>query len=621
MTELTDYEVSVARRRMIETWPLAADLQKQFAGRVKPYVSINGYHHIATWSIWRWDLDPKWNTHKVMVVDVAEGASVDTLKEILDEYKPLWVDLDIDHFEHGETYRMGDDKPGPEETGEIHNTDMGNAARLVHWHGDKLLYCHPWRRWLVWDGQRWKPDDTAGVVRMAKDTVRRIYAEASKIHEKRKRVARAEHAKRSEANTRIKAMIELAQSEPGIPVLPDQLDSDPWLLTVANGTLDLRTGELLGHDPDRFHTKLVEVPYDRGADCPLWMEFLNEIMGGDETMIRFLQRAVGYSLTGDTSERCLFILHGCGANGKTTFLEVVRALLGDYALRIQTETLLTGKRSASAASPDIAGLKGARFASASESEEGRRLAEAFIKDVTGGDTITARFLYSRAFNFKPECKVWLATNHKPEIRGTDKAIWDRPKLIPFKVTIPEAKQDKHLTEKLTRELPGVLAWAVEGCIAWQRDGLGIPEKVKAAVATYKNEMDILGEFIEDCCIEGADKEALAGDLYAAYKDWGGDLSQRKFGRALRERGYEKGRHHITGRILWRGIGLTSEPSEPSEPISSKVPAVGDSIGILKESSVEGSEGSGNDLLVKKGESLGGEVVKVETADGEVSIPF
>jgi hypothetical protein len=184
--QLTDYEIATARRRMIEeTWPLAADLQKQFAEAIKNYVSINQHHHVKDWSIWRYDLDPKWNTHRVIVVDVAEGASVDTIQEILDEFKPLWEDLDIDRFEPGETYRMGDDKPGPEETGEVHNTDLGNAARLVHWHGDKLLYCHPWRRWLVWDGQRWKPDDTASVVRMAKDTVRRIYAEASKIHERK----------------------------------------------------------------------------------------------------------------------------------------------------------------------------------------------------------------------------------------------------------------------------------------------------------------------------------------------------------------------------------------------------------------------------------------------------
>ena len=603
-TDLTDYEIATARRRMIEeTWPLAADLQRQFAEAVKNYVSINDHHLIKDWTIWRYDLDPRWNTRKVIVVDVAEGASVDTLKEILDEYVPLWENLDIDHFEHGESYCMGDGKPGPEETGEVHHTDMGNAARLVHWHGDKLLYCHPWRRWLVWDGQRWKPDDTAGVVRMAKDAVRRIYAEASKIHEKRKRVARAEHARRSEANTRIKAMLELAQSEPGIPILPDQLDADPWLLTVANGTLALRTGELRGHDPDRFNTKLVEVAYDRGADCPLWRQFLDEIMGSDENMIRFLQRAVGYSLTGDTSERCLFILYGCGANGKTTFLEVIRALLGDYALRTPTETLMM-KRSGSIPN-DVARLKGARFVSASESEEGRRLAESLIKDITGGDTISARFMRAEWFDFIPECKVWLATNHKPEIRGTDKAIWDRIRLIPFNVVIPEAEQDKQLTDKLIRELPGILTWAVEGCLAWQRDGLGVADKVKKATAAYRSEQDVLGEFIEDCCIEGNDKEALAGDLYDEYKEWGGDLSQRKFGLALGERGYEKGRHSTTRRILWRGIGLTSvtlsETSKPYEPDSTITEPVQEPIGNNSREGYEGYEGYEKDATVKAAE--------------------
>jgi putative DNA primase/helicase len=619
---LTDYEVGVARRRLIETWETAAELQKRFADAVKPYVSINDRHLVKDWTIWRWDLDPRWNTHRVIVVDVAEGASVDRVKEILDQFKLLWTeDLGIDRFEHGEPYRMGEKKPRPEETGEVHLTDMGNATRLVHWHGDSLLYCHPWKKWLVWDGQRWKSDVTAAVTRMAKDTVRRIYSEASSHSKKRDREDTAKWAMRSEAKERIKSMIELARSE--VPVLPEQLDADPWMLTVANGVLDLRTGELLRHDPNRLSTKLVEVEYDRAADCPLWLKFLDEIMDGDETMIRFLQRAVGYSLTGDASERCVFILYGCGANGKTTFLEVARALLGDYALRTPTETLMV-KRSGSIPN-DVARLKGARFVSASESEAGRRLAESLIKDITGGDTISARFLWGEWFDFVPECKVWLATNHKPEIRGTDKAIWDRVRLIPFEVVIPEAEQDKQLADKLTRELAGILAWAVEGCIAWQRDGLGVADKVRQATAAYRGEQDVLGEFIEDCCVEG-DVEALASDLYDAYREWGGELSQRKFGLTLRERGYTKERRTKDphkGRIQWLGIGLVnfSEEVNLSEPDSNKIKPVQSCIPNNKGEGSLGSLDSPDDPLIKAGEVLGGKVSNAIPLEDGTTIPF
>jgi putative DNA primase/helicase len=551
-------------------------------------------------------------------LDYPGGLDHERISEILHQNYATWESLlpYIVAWDWGQQYELIPDLP--EDTRE---TDVGNAARLVYWYGDTLLFCYPWGKWLVWDGRRWRPDDTGGVTRLAKDTVRRIYAESSSHSNRKRRGELAKWAIRSESKERIKSMIELAKSE--VPVLPDRLDADPWLLTVANGTLDLRSGELLAHDPGLFSTKLVEVEYDPAADCPLWLQFLDEILAGDDGTIRFLQRAIGYSLTGDTGERCLFVLHGGGANGKTTFLEVCRALLGDYAQRVPTETLLASKRSAGAASPDIARLKGARFVSASESEEGRRLAEAVIKDLTGGDTVTARFLYGRGFDFKPECKLWLATNHKPTIRGTDKAIWDRIRLVPFDVTIPENKQDKHLADKLKEELPGILAWAVQGCLDWQREGLSVTEKVRAATSAYRDEMDLLGGFIEDCCIEGADKEALAGDLYGAYRAWGGDLGQRKFGLALRERGYKKGRHS-SGRITWGGLGLISRTLNLTEPDFSKIKAVQNPLGTLQEKGSQGSQGSGSyadDALVRAAEDLGGEVVKVETVNGTVALPF
>ncbi len=438
-------------------------------------------------------------------------------------------------------------------------TDAWNAKRLVARHGGELRYCHPWRRWLVWDGKCWKKDDVGEVYRRAKDTVRAIYAEAAgaAVDAEAKRLSA--WASRSLAKPRLDAMIALAESEEGIPVLPDQLDADPWLLNCENGTIDLRTGKLRPHDPADLITKLAGACYDPGAKAPTWLAFLDRIMAGSECMIQFLQRAVGYSLTGDTSERAMFVMWGSGANGKTTFLEAIRALLGDYATRTPTETLLARRGSIP---NDIARLKGARLVTASESDEGRRLAEATIKDLTGGDIIAARHLYGEWFDFRPQCKLWLATNHRPVVRGVDKAIWDRIKLIPFVVTIPEPKQDKKLLSKLLAELPGILAWAVEGCLAWQREGLGVPDEVRNATGAYRAEMDVLGGFLTDCCVLTPEAEATSKALYEVYRGWceaNGErpIGKRAFGLRLAERGFTpfKG---TGGRRKWLGVGLVAQ---------------------------------------------------------------
>lgn len=452
----------------------------------------------------------------------------------------------------------------------LHATDLGNARRFLIAHGPELHYCHPLQRWFVWDGRRWREDLTGEVQARAKDTVRRMYAEAACEEDDSRRKALARHALKSESAQKIRAMVELLKTEPGIPVLPEELDRDPWLLNCQNGTLDLRTGELRPHDPRDLITKLAPVTYDPNATCPEWFRFLDRIMAGRADLVTFLQRAVGYSLTGLTDERVLFILHGSGANGKSTFLETIALLLGDYAARTTTDTLLAREREG--VPNDIARLRGARFVYASEAEEGRRLAEARIKDLTGGDTITARFLHQEWFQFRPEFKLWLGTNHKPVIRGTDPGIWDRVRLVPFDVRIPESERipRRELMARFEAELPGILAWSVRGCLDWQKYGLGMPDEVAQATGAYRAEMDVLAQFLEECCIVNPLAKAKAGDLYRAYSDWceaNGErpLAQRNLGMRLAERGFER-RKSTGGTYWWYGIGLVDQVDD-SGPIS------------------------------------------------------
>ncbi len=514
---------------------------------------------------------PKWDKrHHGDGRTYGEGTIDNALAGRTEFYQPRQPRLRVVDTSQARPDGVGDTGSAPqrgtEDSSEApHLTDMGNAERLQRRHGRDLRYCKLWNSWLVWDGQRWSKDDAGHVVRLAKETVRAIYVEAAQAGDDEVRKAIAKHALRSEGEARVRAAISLAESEPGIPTTPDQLDQHRWLLNCRNGTLDLRTGELRPHDRDDLLTQLSPVAFDPDATCPTFMAFLDRIMAGNAGLIRFLQRAVGYSLTGDTSERVLMILHGEGRNGKSTLLEVVRGILGGYAVRTPTETLLA-KRDSTIPN-DIAKLKGARFVSASESDEGRRLDEAKIKDLTGGDTISARFMRGEWFDFLPEFKLWLGTNHKPVIRGTDRAIWDRIRLVPFAVRIPDEEQDKQLRVKLLAEAPGILAWAVRGSLDWQRDGLGEPQEVKTATAGYRAEMDVLGAFLEDCCIIAPNAQCPAKDLYASYQTWCEEtgekaLTQKAVGQRLGERGFESGRLAGGQRTrVWKGISLIGSPQQ------------------------------------------------------------
>jgi len=439
-------------------------------------------------------------------------------------------------------------------------TDLGNSKRLVSQHGDVIRYPFAWKKWLVYDGKTWNIDNNGQILRLAKDTVKQIYTEAATITDTYQRQSIAKWAVSSESEHRINAMISLAESEPGIPISPQELDTNQYLLNCLNGTVDLQIAQLKSHDPKTFITKVIPVAYDPAAQCPQWLEFLETIFAFNYDLIRFIQRAIGYTLTGDVLEQCLFLLYGLGANGKSTFIDVVSMLLGDYSQGADFETFLIHKNET--IRNDLARMTGRRFISAIESEGERRLAEVLIKQLTGGDTITARFLFGEFFDFKPTFKIWLAANHRPTIKGTDYAIWRRIKLIPFNITIPEEKRISKtiLMDTFKKELPGILAWAVQGCLEWQKNGLQAPEEVKSATNNYREEMDTIGAFLEECCILTPEVKARAGDLYDTYKAWSAasgeyTLPQRSFGLRLTERGLERVK---SSGNYWKGIGIKIE---------------------------------------------------------------
>jgi len=438
-------------------------------------------------------------------------------------------------------------------------TELGNADRLIQAHGADLRYSPERKQWLVWDGRRWAWDILGESSAMMKNVVRQMITTAVEQDESVESAELLKWALSSAREPNMRHSITLAQTHLGIPFLLSDLDRDPWSLNCHNGTINLRTGELGLHDRTQLISKLSGTEYNPEAECPLWGQFLNRIMGGKEELISFLQRAVGYALTGDISEQVWFLLYGTGANGKSTFLEVLKALLGDYSQATDSNTFLTQK--GNGVRNDIARLRGARLVTAVEIESNRRLAEVLVKQLTGGDTITARFLYSEHFEFKFQGTLFLAANHRPIIQGTDHAIWRRIQLVPFNVTIPDREQDKHQTDKLLEELPGILAWAVQGCLDWQRDGLMAPDEVTLATREYRNEQDVLGAFLAECCKIDPLSEVAHKDLYAAYTAWCDQtgerpLTSRKLVTMLDERGIEKKRQTSGERLTMRvGLGL------------------------------------------------------------------
>jgi putative DNA primase/helicase len=446
-------------------------------------------------------------------------------------------------------------------------TDLGNSERFVDAHRDRVLWCPSRKSSLCWDGKRYAWDERGEAVKLAHATARSIFHEAADTENEDEQKAIAKWALASQNESRINAM--LSQARPYLAVGMEELDRDPWLINCQNGTLDLRTGKLKDHDPADRITKIVPVDYDPDAPAPRFKRFLKEALV-DDAVIKFVKRYSGYTLTGITRERLLAILYGFGKNGKTTLVELLHEVLGDYARNTDVETLLIKKYQG--VGNDVAALKGARFVSAAEVEKGRRLAESKVKQLTGRDTVTARFLFGENFDFKPEFKLWLSTNNKPVIQGTDDAIWDRIRLIPFTQRFDGHKADPKLPDKLRHEIAGVFAWMVEGCLEWQEHGLQEPKTVTEATKQYREEMDTLASFLDEVCVMGPHHRVLAEKLYQRYAMWCDDSGERKdpkkaFVARLEERGFERRRETAgvnKGRYIWLGIGFRSDDEPPEE---------------------------------------------------------
>jgi putative DNA primase/helicase len=325
-------------------------------------------------------------------------------------------------------------------------------------------------------------------------------------------------AKSTATSRGITNMLQLAKGDASITANLDEFDSDPWLLNVANGTLDLRTGTLRSHAQADLLTKLAPVEYDPAAKCPAWERFLSTIFNGNSAILSYVQRLAGYSLTGSTREHVLAILNGTGANGKSTFLNTLLSLLGnDYSMKAPPGLLLAKRREEH--STERADLRGKRLVVAIELDEGSRLAESLAKELTGGDPIRARKLFHDNEQFQPTHKIVIAANHRPDIRGRDVGIWRRIKLLPFTVVIPKSERDPELPAKLAAELPGILNYCIAGCLAWQKTGLSEPKEIVAATAAYRQQSDLLGQFFADRCVFGKDREVKRSCLREAYEDW------------------------------------------------------------------------------------------------------
>ena len=453
-------------------------------------------------------------------------------------------------------------------------TDLGNAERLVRDHRRDIRYCHALDQWYIWDDIRWACDKTGELQRRAKDTVVGIFTEAANARTDVRRKDLATWAINSQSERAINAMIRLAQSEPGIAITPSDFDQNPYQLNVINGTVNLRTGKLHRHLREDYITKLAPVRYEPKASDVIWERVLHDATGGDAELREVIQRAFGYSATGDTGEEVLFMVHGPAASSKSTITEAIKSTLGDYALTADFETFLK-RRATGGPRNDIARLAGSRLVISIEVDEGETLAEGLVKTLTGGDAVAARKLYKEAFEFKPNFKLCLVANHAPKVKAGDGAMWRRIRVIPLTQQVPPHLRDPKVKAHLTNPAkagPAILQFLIKGSLAWQQGGLKIPAIVQEATDAYRASQDSFGDFISECCVLDSNAWVSTKDLRGEFDNWstergdnwlsGETLSGKAFADQLKALGLQpkKGTGGIRG---WSGIRL-DVPTPPNK---------------------------------------------------------
>ena len=414
-------------------------------------------------------------------------------------------------------------------------TEDGLATAFTRRYGDDWRYCSLWGKWLVWTGVRWNTDQLLYVAHLARGICRAASLKAETARQKAKLASSAT----------IASVEKIARTDPKHAATADEWDADVWALNTPGGVVDLRTGRMRAHRREDRMTKVTTATPQRG-DCPAWLAFLSDITGGSTDLAAYLQRVVGYCLTGVTSEHALFFLYGTGANGKSVFVNVLATILGDYAANAPMDTFMEARGDRHPT--ELAGLRGARLVSSIETEQGRRWNESKVKAITGGDKVSARFMRQDFFDYLPQFKLLVAGNHKPSIRNVDEAMKRRLHLIPFTVTVPPERRDGRLTEKLLRERDGILAWAIEGCLAWQRQRLDPPDCVLSATEEYFDEEDAIGDFLDEEAQCHAQARVAVADVFLRWQEWAGRRGEyvgtsRWLAQQLANRGFDRTRLH------------------------------------------------------------------------------
>jgi putative DNA primase/helicase len=461
----------------------------------------------------------------------------------------------------GNVLRIASDRPQTDEPELLKylQNDHGNSERLIALHGDKLRYCHPMNKWLAWDGRRWVVDANKQAYKFAKmamlEYVGQAHRAGNEAHEKYSRLCLD--------SKRINALLESSQCE--IYVEPEKLDTHAYLLNFLNGVVDLRTGELEPHRRDLYLTKLIHYDFNPEAQCSLWKTVIYQLMGLEinperaERMANWLQKAFGYSMTGMTREKAVFICWGPTDAGKSTVLTTFRSIVEEYSSLLQIDTLMVRREESNNSLSDLSDIRGCRYVQTSETEKGQRLAEGKLKRISQGmGKIKACRKYDNPIEFLETHKLWIDANHKPRVKGNDGATWNRLYPIPFTISIPKAEQDRTLPDKLMMEAEGILAWAVAGAVRWYQEGLGKPEEIESANREWQEDEDLQGRFLLECIEPGAGAEATR--IYKLYQWWCLKNGERPesgtaFGRSMTDRGYERGKDDVTRRTIYKNIAI------------------------------------------------------------------